>query len=51
MTSSKAEQAKLTGEDAVFDAALSLSDERRAMLAKKLLDSLEDKIPQDIEEA
>ena len=51
MTSSKADQVKLTGEDALFDAALSLPDERRAVLAEKLLDSLEDKIPQDIEEA
>ncbi len=51
MNDSNAEQVKLTGEDAVFDAALSLPDECRAELAKKLLDSLEDKIPQDIEEA
>ena len=35
----------------MFDAALSLPDESRAVLAEKLLDSLGDKIPQDIEEA
>ena len=51
MNDTKAEQVKLTGEDAVFDAALSLPDERRAVLVKRLLDSLEDQIPQDIEEA
>lgn len=51
MSKSKSEQPELLSEEAVFDAALSLVDERRAELAKKLLDSLEEKIPQDIEEA
>ena len=51
MNDTNAEQVKLTGNDAVFDAALSLPDESRAVLAEKLLDSLGDKIPQDIEEA
>ena len=51
MNDTNAEQVKLTGDDAVFDAALSLPDESRAVLAEKLLDSLGDKIPQDIEEA
>ena len=41
MSDTKAEQVKLTGDDAVFDAALSLPDERRAVLAEKLLDSLD----------
>ena len=41
MSDTKAEQVKLTGEDAVFDAALSLPDEHRAVLAEKLLDSLD----------
>ena len=41
MNETNAEQVKLTGDDAVFDAALSLPDERRAVLAEKLLDSLD----------
>ena len=41
MNDAKAEQVKLTGEEAVFDAALSLPDERRAVLAEKLLESLD----------
>ncbi|MCH7990224.1 MAG: addiction module protein [Planctomycetes bacterium] len=41
MNDTNAEQVKLTGDDAVFDAALSLPDESRAVLAEKLLDSLD----------